>query len=261
MTGITDVNVYQSRWPTRRLHGDDILQMEKILAEKGVSEAWISSFDGLLHKDIGGVNQRLYDDCKMCREVKLKPFGVINPVLPDWQEDVLRCALKWKMPGVRLFPNYHGYSLDDTRFVDLLKFASERSLIISISLQLEDERMMHRLLRVPPVDPAPLVEAFTIVPNARVLLLNAKQTIRSNTAVQQLIADRNLYIDTAMLEGLGAISQLLTSIPLEKILFGSNAPLFYFQAAILKLTESDLDRWQIKSIQQGSAQQLLQISS
>ena len=110
---IIDTNVNISRWPFRRLAGDETPDLVARLRKQDVVQAWAGNLDGILHKDIGGVNARLAAECSTHGKGILAPFGSINPKLPDWQEDVRRCANDYRMPGIRLHPNYHGYDLKD----------------------------------------------------------------------------------------------------------------------------------------------------
>jgi predicted TIM-barrel fold metal-dependent hydrolase len=121
---IIDTNVSLSRWPFRRLVGDETPDLVAGLRKRNVTQAWAGSFDGIFHKDISSVNSRLATECRTYGQGILLPFGSVNPKLPDWQEDLRRCQEEHKMVGIRLHPNYHGYDLKDPAFEELLKLAA-----------------------------------------------------------------------------------------------------------------------------------------
>ena len=256
MQPIIDTNVSLSSWPTRHLPLGDPSQLVAKLRQHGVVQAWAGSFDGLLHKDMAGVNLRLAEACRKFGDGLLVPFGSVNPTLPDWEDDVRRCEEEHKMPGIRLHPNYHGYQLSDPRFVRLLDLAEERGLIVQLVLTMEDERMQHPLLRVPHVDTEPLLQQVGDRPNLPIVVLNAFRSLRANQAAK-LVAAGNLFFEIAMLEGVGGIEKLLPEVPLDRVLFGSHTPLFIFESALGKLRESDLSGGVLQAICHDNARHLL----
>jgi predicted TIM-barrel fold metal-dependent hydrolase len=253
---IIDVNVNLSRWPFRRLPFDECPRLIEKLRDCGVTEAWAGSFDGVFHKDIGGVNARLADDCRKSQAVRLRPFGSINPTLPDWREDLRRCHEDYHMPGIRLHPAYHGYRLDEPVFAELLTYAQRRGLIVQLVVRIEDPRMQSPLMRVPDLDTKPLPGLLTAYPEVRLILLGALQTLRGE-AVTQLIRAGKTYFEISMLEGVGGISNLLGRVPDDRILFGSHFPFFILESAVLKLQESELLPAQINAITHQNARRLL----
>ncbi len=254
-SGMIDVNIHLSRWPARRLPCDEVTPLVAKLQAAGIERAWAGSFDGLLHKDIAAVNARLAEDCAQRGAGLLVPFGSVNPTLPDWQDDLRRCAREHKMPGIRLHPNYHGYKLDDPRFAELLDLAIQYQLIVQLAVKMEDERTQHRLLSVEPVDTTPLVELLPSRPQLRLVVLNSQRSLHANL-LSRLLALNNVFIEISMLEGIGGITQLLAFAPLNRILFGSHFPFFYLESALLKLRESELAQFQIDAITRDNARSL-----
>lgn len=250
-----DVNVYLSRWPFRRLPLDDTATLVARLREGGVTQAWAGSFDGVLHEDVAAANARLAEECRSRGEGVLLPLGTVNPTLPDWEEDLRRCAEDHRMPGIRLHPNYHGYQLDDPRFAALLSAAVNRNLIIQIAVRMEDPRTQHPLAQVSDVDCTPLVAVLSKEPPAKVILLNAISHVRQDLADQ--LAAAGAWFDLACLEGVAGIERTLKTLPLEKLLFGSYAPYYVWESARLKLKESPLGQFQQEAILTTSAQKLL----
>lgn len=241
-----DVNVNLSRWPFRRVAGDESSALVSLLRQHGASQAWAGSFDGLLHKDISAVNARLAVDCAAHRGFLL-PFGSINPTLPDWQEDLRRVYEVHRMPGIRLHPNYHGYRLEDPLAAELLAAAAQRKLIVQIALAMEDDRTQHPLMRVPPVNPAPLKNIVAKMPQLKLMVLNAGSSAPKFAGV---------HWDFAMQETPYAVRRVVAAAGLDWVVFGSHAPLFYFSAATLKMKEAGLPADREKAILEGNAKRL-----
>jgi hypothetical protein len=251
-----DTNVTLSRWPGRRLPLDETPALVARLRSQGVRKAWAGSFDGLLHKDIRSVNSRLTEDCRKDGRGLLVPFGSVNPMLPDWEEDLRRCHEVHKMPGIRLHPNYQGYKLEEPAFAKLLDLAGERGLIVQLVVTMEDERTQHPLMRAPHVDAAPLRALLASRSNLRVVLLNWSRGI-SVALLAKLSAAGQVYFDIATVEGVGGVANLVKQVPADRVVFGSHAPFFYLESAVLKLKESDLSDAQAKAIRAGNAHRLL----
>ena len=257
---LIDTNVSLSRWPGRRLPLDETPALVARLRGQGVKQAWAGSFDGLLHKDIAAVNARLAEDCRRNGRGLLVPFGSVNPRLPDWEEDLRRCQEEHMMPGIRLHPDYHGYNLGDPVFAKLLDLARERGLIVQLVVTMEDERTQHPLMRAPHVDAAPLLALLASRPNLRLVLLNWSHGV-SGALLPKLAAVGQVYFDIATLEGVGGVANLLKQVSADRVVFGSHAPFFYLESAVLKLKESALSESLATAIQTENAHRLLGASA
>lgn len=232
---IVDTNISLFPWPFRRLPFDTPDLLVHKLRSLGIVQGWAASFEGILHRDLTGVNQRLADVCRGWAE--LIPIGSINPTLPDWEKDLHRCISEHNMPGVRLFPSYHGYTLDDPRFVRLLQYAAGAGRFIQIAVAMEDHRTQNTLLRVPDVDPSPLIKLMPGIESARVQILN--HNLRPQL-LQQLGNTPRVFFDTARVEGTDGIPHLVTNAALDRVLFGSHAPFLIPEASLIRVHESDM---------------------
>ena len=255
---IIDTNVSLSRWPFRRLLGDEPAELVSMLKKNNITQAWAGSFDGIFHRDLAGVNARLTTDCRTYGQGMLLPFGSVNPKFPDWQEDLRRCQEEHRMPGVRLHPNYHGYGLGDPSFAELLKLAAARKLIVQLVVCMEDQRTQHPLMSVPPVDIAPLADLIKAEPNARLVLLNCYPQMGLEP-LETLSAAGNVWFDLSMVEGVGGVARLVQEVKLERVLFGSHFPFFYYKSALLKMQESGLTDAQKKAVFEENARRLLNV--
>ncbi|MEP7367504.1 MAG: amidohydrolase family protein [Acidobacteriota bacterium] len=250
---IVDTHAYLSRWPFRRLAGDEPAAFAAKMRQQGVGQAWVGSFDGLLHRDIAAVNSRLAEDCRAQGAGLLVAFGSVNPNLPDWREDVRRCREQHHMPGIRLHPNYHGYTLADPQFREVLEVASRSGLIVQLVVTMEDERTQHPLMQVPSVDLRPLSAIVPGIAQLRLIVLNQ----RHDVPVKELAAAGQVYFDFAMVERVRGVANLAQHVSPQRVVFGSHFPLFNLESAILKMRESPLSNADAEAIREGNARRLL----
>ncbi len=249
-TKLTDCHVYLGSYPFRQLGAENPEKFVQSLVRRGVTEAWAGAFEGLLRRDVANVNREL---AQACQNSILRPCGTINLSLPDWQDDVKRCAEVHGMRVIRLHPNYHGYDLKTPAFPELLALAAKHRLQVQLVVQMEDERTQNPKVRVAPVDLQPLTGILQEMKQTRLMLLNANSAM----LLRYLQNCPNVWLDFAMIEGVGGVESLLKTWPLERLIFGSFAPVFYWESARLKIQESALNATQTSAVQWRNASALL----
>ncbi len=256
---LIDSHVYVFQWPFRRIPNAKPKELVDSLKKSGVTCAWAGSLEALLHRDIASVNARLYDECRKYGDGFLVPCGTVNPTLPDWTEDFRRCVENHKMRVVRLFPGYHGYTLDMPEVGRLLALAGEAGIGVQIVVEMEDARAQHPLFPVKPVDVTPLSRWLDDFLALRLMLLNCHRAVPAQQ-LAKLVATGRVYVDLGMLEGMAGLERLTSVIPIERICFGSYAPVFYFASALLKLAESRLSGANLDAICYHNAEEFLAVA-
>lgn len=254
-SGLIDVNVTLGRWPFRRLALDETGRLVAKLRAQGVRQAWAGSFDAVFGRDLPAANAGLAKQCRKQRRDFLRPFGSVNPLSPDWQAELSRCAEEHHMPGLRLFPGYHGYKLGDERVAKLFALAAEKNLILQIAADLEDERLQRKEATAPHTDAKPLLALLKAHPGTRVILLNWHRSVPAALVTQ--LAAAGAHFDIATVENVGGVGELVGKISAEQVLFGSHAPFFYFESAQLKLQESALTGSVLQAVAGLNARRLL----
>ena len=167
------------------------------------------------------------------------------------------------MPGIRIYPGYQPFDLSHPEMEVLLKMTSERGLILQVVFGMEDPRVHHPIVNVGSVTLGPLAKAIKQTPGAKVQLLHFPGNASADFS--QYIKETNTFIEISRLEGNGGVGRMIGSVeglpsgraPVDRIVFGSHAPYFPVETALLKLIESPLDSQQLESIMHRNARRLL----
>jgi uncharacterized protein len=261
---IIDSNVHLFDWPFRKLKYADTEALAAKLRKHRITQAWAGSFEAVLHTQFDAANRRLAEECRSKGDGMFVPIGSVNPGGPDWEEDLRRCHETYRMSGVRLYPAYHGYGLDHAEFAKLLAETAKRGMLVQIALRMEDERCHLPALVIGAVDVGPLVELLPKLPQAKVQLINSAGRLLGNH-VTNLARRTQVMFDIAATEGNGGLGQLIAgknysytgAIPVERLVFGSHAPFFPCESALLKLFESPLDLAQLEQVMHKNAGRLI----
>lgn len=151
---------------------------------------------------------------------RLIPFGTFHPGFADWVRELDRLAVAG-IRGIKIHPDFQGFSLDDPRLDPILEAIGQRFFL-----------MVHVGDFCPPEEnlssPQKLAALLDRFPRLKVIVAHLGGFQHWPWVVEHL-AGRDLYLDTS--SSLQAIpSQLLFDIfahhPRERILFGSDYPLF-----------------------------------
>jgi len=249
---IVDCNATLGNWPFRPLRHSAPTAFLELMDLHGIAQAWVSPFEGLLYKAVQEANLQFSAQIAGFGD-RLVQIPVINPAYPGWQDDVAH-YLDHPLPGFRLHPSYHGYTLEHECCRELLEKVAEVGRFVQISVRVQDERQHHPLVMVPPVDLAPIPALIQRFPGMPFIVLNASTPeIRS---VVNAGASANLFFDIANVELVGGVGDVAQEIGAEHLLFGSHAALFYIESSILKLREADLPDTDRELILNGNAMRL-----
>jgi predicted TIM-barrel fold metal-dependent hydrolase len=249
---IVDVNAYLGHFAFRRLRHNTAGELLALMDAKKIDKAVVSSAGAITYRNAQAGNEELAEEVKGHRN-RLIPFAVINPFYAGWQDDLKICHEDFGMTGVRLYPKWHNYPLAGPCCRELICAATDRSMVISLPIRVEDNRERSWLLNVPDIPLEEIVELVKAHPKARFFLLNGLGYTGSPLGRKDNGLPANYAIELSRLSAVLAneIGQLITNLGAERILFGTGMPFNYPDPALVKLEvldacESDKEkiRWQ-----------------
>jgi len=252
---IIDCNANLGNWPFRRIRYNDPAGLLERLGRVGIERAWVTLLDTVMYQNVHAGNAALAE--LVADFPALLPVATINPTWPAWEKDLAECAGPLGFRGVRVNPNYHGWTLRDAVFGELLAAAQDLGLFVEITVRMSDERHHHPLVMVPPVDLAPLPAAAAAHPAVPVVVANANNTQIVGLARAGDLAP-NVYFEISHIESVNGVKTVADAVGVQRLLFGTHAPYFYPEAAHLKVfVESELSEAEIAAISHQNAQRLL----
>lgn len=238
---IIDVNAYLGHFAFRRLRHNTADSLVALMDAKKIDQAVVSSAAAITYRNAQAGNEEVMEQVKGQRD-RLIPFAVINPFYAGWQDDLKICGEEFGMKGLRLYPKWHNYSLSSPCCKELINAATERGMVISIPIRVEDSRERSWLLNIPDIPLDEIVELVKAHPKARFLLLNGADYVRSPLGRKNNGLPANYAIEISRLSAVLAneIGQLIANLGPERLLFGTGMPFNYPDPALVKLEVLDV---------------------
>jgi len=267
-TPLIDVNSFLGDWPSRRLHASPPTTPAAQLARRlqsmerhGIERAVVSPLDAVFLKDVDIANHELHE--LLARQPsasrRVTPAYVINPTWPAWAEHLERCRNGYGGRAargvIRLLPGYHAYRLDDESIRPCLDRLAELELAVIVTVQLEDSRMHHPVMRVPDVSLDEVVSVIGRYPSTRWIIANCIGS-QIRTVCERLSADAQVWFDVARVQGPVDALRTLAAAPgvgVGRLLFGTNMPLLVPESPLMELADARLTSDEERALGRGNA--------
>ena len=252
---IIDCNANLGNWPFRRLRYNQPDTLLERLARVDITHAWVTSLDAVLLRDCHTANAPLMEATS--DHDALMPVATINPEFPGWERDLAQCVDSLGYRGLRTYPNYHCYPLDHPAFDDLLAAAADLGIFVSIAVHMTDERHHHPLCMVKPTSLKPLPRLAAKYPGLPIIIANASGA-SLHPVVEPTRDLPNILFEISRFESAGGMETLGRALGIERLLFGTFAPYYYPESAVLQLMqECAFSQEELSAITSGNAQRLM----
>lgn len=231
---IIDVNAYIGHYPFRKLVAPNSQQIVELMDANGLDHAVVSSIHSIFYRDAHRGNEELMEQIKP-HGSRFIPIATVNPKYADWRHDLEQCVVRWKMKGVTLVPEHHGYSLTDDYGQAALEQISEYELPLVLTQRFEDRRQRHHWDMANDLSVATLTTVAQQHPRLKMLLSNWQGLSGDRLAAAGLTG--RCLIDFARADILLAksVPKLIESLGVESIAFGSHMPFDYVGPSLVKL--------------------------
>jgi predicted TIM-barrel fold metal-dependent hydrolase len=251
---IVDVNAYLGHFAFRRLRHNTASSLLALMDAKQIDKAVVSSAAAITYRNAQAGNEEVAEEVRG-RSDRLVPFAVINPFYAGWQDDLKICHEQFGMAGLRLYPKWHNYQLSDKCCRQLIDAATERSMIISIPIRVEDNRQRSWLLNIPDVPLDEIVELVKAHPKARFILLNGIGYTRCPLGRKDNGLPSNYAIGLSRLSAVLAneLGRLIANLGAERVMFGTGMPFKYPDPALVKLEVLDASKADKEKIRSQNA--------
>lgn len=232
--GRFDCNGFFGEWPFRRFYRGGIEGLRDIHQAAGITGGAVSSLNSVFYNDPMEAEELLAEALR--GTPYLHVMGV-NPTLPALEKTIAEGTERFGIRGVRIYPGYHHYCLNDSCMERLHRVLARYALPLLVSIRLEDERLNY-LAAPRKITVDELCELPDRMPDIRILY-TALQTYEALELADTFRKKKNLFLETSWFKSpVHPFEEILTQIPSDQVLYGSGYPLNCLQSTLTALEYS-----------------------
>lgn len=276
---IVDANAYVGNFPWRPVEAEPDELLAK-MDEKGVDRAVVSSLDAVFYRDGHRGNRELA--AEIDGEDRLVPFATIDPSFPGWEADLRECIEELGMQGVRLFPLYHDYAIDNPAVERLLDLCADLDVPVMFVATLEDQRQRHPNWKLRDLDEVgskhwsgshvdQLVEVLKACPETDVIVANAWTGAARLVEETTTSSPRGVRLDNRVREGETLVvvddcyvffrhqaEQLAEEVGTEHLVTGPRMPLLSFESHYIYTEQLPVEGAEKERVTSGNVLSLIE---
>jgi len=244
---IVDFCAYVGDWPTYELPYRTADGLLSLMDRCGIGAACVSLAGGMFSFDSREANERLVRAIEGYRD-RLWPIGTLDPTIPTWREDLADGLERLGLAGFRLHPTYHDYTLDAPEVLDLAVLLADTGHPLFVALHVDEERFQHPAIRVPQVPIAGILSLIRQAPATTIVLNTLKVEHALSLLEAELPLDR-VYLDINQMDiPFDGLQVLVKTSGADHLVFGSQMPFLYPEAALMVVEHSGLSEAEIEAI-------------
>jgi predicted TIM-barrel fold metal-dependent hydrolase len=226
---LIDTNASFGHWPFARLPKRNLSALETHLKKNGISHSLVSHLETLFAPDPHPYNLELIKATK--RHDCFTPVPVLNLNNPDWLEGLKHYQKKTELKAIKLYPNFHNFSLNSGRANGLINYLIDQKIRLIINIRMVDERHQYFALKVNGVSLKQLAGIGERFPKFRFLCTGLYRP-----EILELADQCDTFsTDMSFADWHDLINELLGKLSPNRLFFGSHTPLMVTKANTLKL--------------------------
>ncbi len=257
---LIDINAYIGHWPFKQLRCSTCKTLLEKMNKYGVDISVITNLNGIFYKNTQAANEELYNEISSSKKYRSRfiPFAIINPIYADWKYDFAVCYKKLGMMGLRLYPQYHDYEINNPGLIELVKMARDRDIPVAFTTRIVDKRSRSWMDLDKEWDLNDFLPIIRAVPDAKYIILNIANRKKLSDKDIETFKNTDIVFDTSGRKS--DVPGTIEKFGKNKVAFGTHTPILDYLTGRIRfeaLKENEADEETKKLIRSENARRII----